>query len=197
MTRVLIAALLLAVLGSPGPASGVPPSLTDAQRRDLERGAVVLLEVLPDGAAPASQGGTAVTRVNAPAKTVWRILVGYGSHVGLYPRVIRAEVVESGPGADLVRYVVGIGPLSFGFHINTFPDASRRRLDWRLARHRANGLFTDNVGYWEIEPTSDAVLLTYAMAARTVLPAFATRGAERDGLLQTIKAVRERAEGIR
>jgi hypothetical protein len=195
--RLLLASLLLVVLGAPGLAGAVAPPLTDDQRRDLERGRVVVLETLPPGALPASRGGTAMARVSAPAEAVWRILVGYSGHAGLYPRVIEAEVLESGPGVDLVRYVVGIGPLSFGFHVNTFPDASRRRLDWRLATDRANGLFTDNVGYWEIEPAPEDVLLTYAMAARTVLPTFITRGAERDGLVETIKAVRGRAEGTR
>jgi hypothetical protein len=38
------------------------------------------------------------------------------------------------------------------------------------------------------------VLLTYAMAARTVLPGFLTRGVERGGLVETLKAVRQRAE---
>ncbi len=37
-------------------------------------------------------------------------------------------------------------------------------------------------------------MLTYAMAAQTVLPPFLTRGAEREGLVDTIKAVRDRAE---
>jgi hypothetical protein len=40
-------------------------------------------------------------------------------------------------------------------------------------------------------------VLTYAMAARTVLPPFLTRGAERDGLVETVRAVRERAEQSR
>jgi hypothetical protein len=33
------------------------------------------------------------------------------------------------------------------------------------------------------------------MAARTVLPAFVTRAAERDGVVATLKAVRDRVEG--
>jgi hypothetical protein len=90
--------------------------------------------------------------------------------------------------------VVGVGPLSFGFHVNNYPDASRRRLEWRLARERTNQLFRDNWGYWQIEPHGRDVLLTYAMAARTMLPAFVVRNAERDGLVETLKAVRERAE---
>src|SRR5437867_2970329 len=40
----------------------------------------------------------------------------------------------------------------------------------------------------------EGVLLTYAMAARTMLPQFLTRVAERDGLVETVRAVRERAE---
>ena len=59
---------------------------------------------------------------------------------------------------------------------------------------RANQLFRQSWGYWQIDRYRDAVMLTYAMAAQTVLPAFLTRGAERDGLVDTIKAVRDRAE---
>jgi Polyketide cyclase / dehydrase and lipid transport len=195
--RGLIASLLLFVLAAPGPARAGPLPLTNDQQRNLERGAVVVLEALPPGASRSSQGGTAVARVNASPETVWRIIVDYRGHAGLYPRVIGAEVLESSTGADLVRYVVGIGAVSFGFHINAFPDVSRRRLGWRLAPDRPNGLFTDNVGYWEIEPGPEGVLLTYAMAARTVLPSFVTRSAERDGLVETIKAVRRRAEETR
>jgi hypothetical protein len=106
-------------------------------------------------------------------------------------------VLETGAEHALVRYVVGVGPLSFGFHVHNYPDASRRRLEWRLAQERANDLFHDSWGYWQIEPRGRDVLLTYAMAARTVLPAFMTGSAERDGLVQTLKAVRARAEQSR
>jgi hypothetical protein len=41
------------------------------------------------------------------------------------------------------------------------------------------------------------VLLTYAMAAWTRVPSFVTRKAERDGLVETPKAIRERAEQAR
>jgi hypothetical protein len=192
--RLLGAAALLALVGVSGPARAVPLPLTDAQQRDLDRGAVVVLETLPPGASLSSQGGTALARVSAAPETVWRILVDYARHVGLYPRVVGTEVLESGAGTDLVRYVVAIGPIAFDFHINTYPDLARRRLGWRLATDRPNSLFTDNVGYWEIEPAPEGILLVYAMAATTVLPAFVTRGAERDGLVETIKAVRRRAE---
>ena len=93
--------------------------------------------------------------------------------------------------------MIKVGPFSFGFHVNNYPDRANNRLDWRLAQGRPNGLFRDTWGYWEVQPDTRGVLLTYAMAARTVLPRFLTRGAERDGLVETIKAVRERAERIR
>jgi hypothetical protein len=94
----------------------------------------------------------------------------------------------------LVRYVVGVGPFSFGFHVNNYPNQARNRLAWRLARERRNDLFRDSWGYWEVQPDARGAILTYAMAARTALPAFLTRGAERGGLVETIKAVRARAE---
>jgi hypothetical protein len=108
--------------------------------------------------------------------------------------VTSSEVIEADPGHALVRYVVGVGPFSFGFHVDNYPDVGRRRLDWHLAASRSNELFRRSWGYWQIDGRREGVLLTYAMAAETVLPAFLTRGAEREGLVDTLKAVRERAE---
>jgi ribosome-associated toxin RatA of RatAB toxin-antitoxin module len=169
--------------------------LSSEELQRLDRGEIVLLSALPPGGTGVrARGGTGVAVVHASADTVWRVLTDFAGHRGLYPRVVGAEVLETGAERALVRYVVGVGPLSFGFHVNNYPDASRRRLEWRLARERTNQLFRDNWGYWQIEPHGRDVLLTYAMAARTMLPAFVVRNAERDGLVETLKAVRERAE---
>lgn len=187
-----ILALLIVTAWAPAANSLV---LSDGERRSLERGDVVFLDVLPPGRAPAAvQGGTAVSMVHASPDEVWQVLVDYPRHSGLYPRVTSAEVLESDPEHALVRYVVGVGPFAFGFHVDNYPDAAHRRLQWQLASGRSNQLFRQSWGYWEIEPHRDGALLTYAMAAQTVLPAFLTRGAEREGLVDTIKAVRDRAE---
>lgn len=179
-------------------ATATPLGLSSDQQRRLERGEIVVLDILPPGdRAIKGQGGTALTLVSASPDAVWRVLVDYPRHSGLYPRVTDAQVLESDAGHALVRYVVGVGPFSFGFHVNNYPDAARGRLAWSLDRGRPNDLFRDSWGYWQVEPHRQGVVLTYAMAARTVLPAFLTRGAERDGLVETVRAVRERAEQSR
>lgn len=179
-------------------ATATPLGLSSDQERRLERGEIVVLDILPPGdRVIKGQGGTALTLVNASPDAVWRVLVDYPRHSGLYPRVTDAEVLESDAAHALVRYVVGVGPFSFGFHVNNYPDAARGRLAWSLDRGRPNDLFRDSWGYWQVEPRPQGVVLTYAMAARTVLPAFLTRGAERDGLVETVRAVRERAEQSR
>lgn len=191
--RVLLTALfvsILAVVAGEANSAG----LSADQLARLERGEVVLLDQLPPGGMTTGQGGTAVAMVHASAEAVWRVLVDYAGHRGLYPRVVAADIVESDAAHALVRYVVGVGPFSFGFHVNNYPDPERRRLEWRLDRGRRNDLFRDSWGYWEIELRGDGVVLTYAMGADLVLPAFLTRGAERDGLVATLKAVRGRAE---
>jgi hypothetical protein len=176
-------------------ASGSPASLTVDQRARLAGGEVILTGELPPGAdARRHQGGTAVALVRATPEAVWRVLVDYPAHRGLFPRVVDAEVLESAASRTLVRYVVGVGPFAFGFHVNNYPDGAHRRLDWRLADDRRNGLFRSGSGYWQLDPDPQGVLVTYAMAARTVLPAFVTRGVELDGLVDTLRAVRERVE---
>lgn len=191
----LLAVLILAAWTSEVNSLGHSRALTDEQRRRLDVGQVVVLETLPPGGGRgAAEGGTALSVVHASPEEVWRVLVDYPRHSGLYPRVTTAEVIESDPRHALVRYVVGVGPFTFGFHVDNYPSAGRRRLDWRLAQGRSNGLFRDTWGYWHIEPHAEGVLLTYAMAARTMLPSFLTRGAERDGLVEALRAVKERAE---
>jgi hypothetical protein len=194
----MIIALFFAFVSSliPGVAPAAPALSPDEQRR-LANGNVVVLDILPAGGdVRTGQGGTAVSVVHATPAVIWQVLVDYRGHSGLYPRVVRAEVLQSDATRALVRYVVDVGPFSFGFHVNNYPDEARSRLLWRLARDRRNDLFLDSWGYWEVEPDARGAILTYAMAARTVLPAFLTRGAERDGLVETIKAVRGRAEQL-
>jgi ribosome-associated toxin RatA of RatAB toxin-antitoxin module len=190
MLRVLIAA---AVIVATWATTANPLPLSAEQAARLERGEIVVLDVLPPGGT-AGQGGTALARVKASADRVWQVLVDYRAHRGLYPRVIHAAVLEADAHHTLIRYVVGVGPFSFGFHVNNYPQPARHRLEWRLAHDHPNDLFRDSWGYWQIDPRGPDVIVTYAMAARTILPAFVTRGAERDGLVETLKAVRERAE---
>lgn len=156
---------------------------------------MVFVDRLPDGGrGQTGQGGTAMAVVHAAPDAVWQVLTDYPHHRGLYPRVVSAEVLESRPGRAVVRYVIGVGPFSFGFHVENHPDGARRRLDWRLDHGRSNDLFRESWGYWQVEPYGPDAVVTYAMAARTVLPAFLTRGSERDGLIETLMAVRDRAE---
>ncbi|HZP39094.1 MAG TPA: SRPBCC family protein [Methylomirabilota bacterium] len=193
--RVVLALVVgLLVSWCPLPARALP-HLPPAERARLESGEVVLLDRLPPGGGGAAgEGGTAVSVVHASVGAVWRVLLDYPGHAGLYPSVVRADVLESDRSRALVRYVIQVGPFSFNFHVNNYPDRANNRIDWRLARDRPNGLFRDTWGYWEVQPDASGVLLTYAMGARTVLPRFLTRGAERDGLVETIRAVRDRAE---
>lgn len=135
-----------------------------------------------------------MTVVHADPDDVWNVLIDYPQHLGLYPRVVSVEVLESNSEHAVIRYVVGVGPFSFGFHVENYLDVARHRVVWRLAHGRRNDLFRDSWGYWQIERHPDGVMLTYAMAARTALPRFMTRGSERDGLIDTVKAVRARVE---
>ncbi len=170
-------------------------ALSDAEIRQLRRGEVVLLDLLPPGGPKdGGQGGTAMALVHASPETVWNVLVNYAGHAGLYPRVVQAQVLESDASHALVRYQIGVGPFNFGFHVDNTVDPVRHRIEWHLDHARPNDLFRESWGYWQVEAHGGGSLITYAMAARTVLPAFLTRGAERDGLVATVKAVRDRAQ---
>ena len=193
--RLVVAFVVALVASWLPPTVSARPNLPAGERARLDSGEIVLLDRLPPGGGGGlGEGGTALSVVHATAGAVWRVLLDYPGHAGLYPSVVRADVLESDASRALVRYVIKVGPFSFGFHVDNYADRANNRIDWRLAQGRPNGLFRDTWGYWEVQPDAGGVLLTYAMGARTVLPRFLTRGAERDGLVETIKAVRARAE---
>jgi hypothetical protein len=102
--------------------------------------------------------------------------------------------VESDERRAVVRYTVGIGPFSSTFYMDKFPDARRRRIEWRLSEGRSAGLFRENSGYWQVDELDRASLVTYAIAVRTVLPTFMTGSSERDSLVETIVALRRVVE---
>jgi len=171
-----------------------PPDLSADQRQRLSAGEVVVLDTLPAGASKSAGGGTAVGLVRAAPERVWPVLVDYRGHPRYYPRVVSAEVVEADSQHAIVRYEVGVGPLSFGFHMVKYPDPVRRRIEWHLDASRPNNFFRENTGYWQVDPAEGGSLVTYAIAVRTILPGFVTLGAERDSLVDTIQRLRKLVE---
>src|SRR6266404_3824598 len=110
----------LVTLAWPAP----PPELSDERRR-LGAGEVIVRDALPPGASATARGGTAVALVRASSEQVWRVLVDYPGHVRYYPKVVAAEVVERDERRVIVRYRVGLGPFSFDFHMDKYPDPRR------------------------------------------------------------------------
>jgi hypothetical protein len=173
-----------------GAGTNSPGACADQPDR-LAAGEVVVADTLPPGASESAGGGTAVGRVRAAPERVWAVLVDYRGHPRYYPRVISAEPVEIDARHALVRYEVGIGPFSFGFHMMKYPDPARRRIEWHLDPAHPNNFFRENTGYWQVDPVEDGgSLVTYAIAVQTILPGFITRGAERRSLVETIEKLR-------
>jgi ribosome-associated toxin RatA of RatAB toxin-antitoxin module len=189
-------ALLVVLGGLATDTSAAPPrGFSDDERRRLTAGEVIVQDTLPPGASETARGGTAFALVHASPDQVWGVLVDYPGHVRYYPRVVAAEVVARDERRVVVRYEVGIGPFSFSFHMDKFPDPQRRRIEWHLADGLGHGLFRENSGYWQVDEAERNSLVTYAIAVRTRLPAFVTRGSEQDSLVETITAMRKVVEG--
>jgi ribosome-associated toxin RatA of RatAB toxin-antitoxin module len=180
---------------TPPPAAEMPEDV----RRRLAAGDVVVTDALPPGASQTARGGTAVALFRATPDQVWRVIIDYRAHPQYYPRVTSADVVEKDERHAIVHYTVAVGPFSFGFYMEKCPDPQRRRVDWHLADGRPHGLFRENSGYWQIDPTSagNASLVTYAIAVRTMLPAFVTAGSESASLTETITRLRNLVEARR
>jgi ribosome-associated toxin RatA of RatAB toxin-antitoxin module len=181
-------------LGLTAALGAAPFSMSADQQHRLAAGEVVVLDILPPNASASARGGTAVALMRAAPERVWPVLVDYRGHPRYYPRVVSAELVEADAQHALVRYEVGVGPFSFGFYMIKYPDPVRRRIDWRLDTSHANNFFRENTGYWQVDPAVGGSLVTYAIAVRTILPGFATLGAERESLVDTIKKLRKVVE---
>jgi hypothetical protein len=188
-----IAGLLLVVSATCGwAASSV---LSAEQQRRVEAGEIVLLEALPPGASESAQGGTAVALVCAAPATVWSIVVDWPGHTDLYPRVKTSEVIHADASRVRVHYTIGLGPFSFDAYMDKFPDHARRRSTWRLAEDKPSTMFSESSGYWHVDEAGSRSLVTYAVATRTIVPAFLTRGSQRDSLTATVRSLRKRAQG--
>jgi len=190
----LVLALSLLAAASMVPLAEAPEDV----RRRLAAGDVVVTNELPPGASDTAHGGTAVAILKAPPEQVWRVIVDYRGHPRYYPRVTAADVVEADERRAIVHYQVAVGPFSFGFYMEKYPDPLRRRVEWHLAEGRPHGLFRENSGYWQINATEGNVsLVTYAIAVRTMLPAFVTAGGESASLTETMIALRKLVEAPR
>lgn len=191
--RALGIGLLLGML--PG-ATAAAPALAPDEAARLRRGEVLFRGEVPlrDGR-QMGNGGTAIVLVRAPIDQIWKILMDFEGYAGLFPRVRNTEVVERIGNRTLVRFDLQVGPFAFQFFVNNFVRQSERLLLWRLDGERENDLFRDTWGYWQLEPVPEGVLVTYAMGSLTHLPAFLTRGAEQDGVVQTARALKVKAEG--
>jgi ribosome-associated toxin RatA of RatAB toxin-antitoxin module len=192
--RALLALLIVAGGLAGVVTAGALQELSNDVRGRLAAGEVVVHDTLPPGASETARGGTARALVRASPEQVWQILIDYPGHARYYPRVVSAEVVERGARNVIVRYRVGIGPFSFAFHMDKYPDPARRRIEWHLAEGHGTGLFRENSGYWQVDEAAGASLVTYAIGVRTVLPAAFTGRSERDSLSETVLSLRRLAE---
>lgn len=188
---VVLLVLALGLAAAPGVAA---LDLSADEQRRVAAGAIVVLDALPPGAGPSARGGTAIGLVRAAPERVWPVLVDYRSHPRYYPRVISAELVEADARHALVRYEVGVGPFSWGFHMMKYPDPARRRIEWHLDAGHPNNFFRENVGYWQVDPAPGGSRVTYAIGVRTIVPGFLTFGAERRSLVDTVERLRKLVE---
>src|ERR1700752_3329091 len=188
LSLILLAAALLGATPAPS------VDLSADQRQRLGAGDIIVLDTLPPGASKDARGATGVAVVRASPTQIWSVLMDYRGHVRYYPRVTAVEVLQADERHALVRYVIAVGPTTFGFHMDKYPDPARRRIEWTLAEGRSNSIFRENTGYWQVDGLSGDTVVTYAIAVRTIFPGFFTAGSERQSIIDTITALRKLTE---
>ena len=186
--------VVLVILTGAARGLAVPPTLSADHQRRVDTGEIVVLDALPPEASSSAQGGTAVALVCAPPSVVWDIVVDWRNHPSMYPRVTRAEGTQMDPRRLRVRYTLSIGPFSFDVDMDKYPDPAQRRVTWHLAEDRPSTFFAESSGYWQVDEAGSDSRVTYAVGTRTLVPAFLTRGSQRDSLVSTVQAVRKLAQ---
>src|SRR5262245_39787878 len=118
-----------------------PADLSAEDQQRLAAGAVIVLDTGPPGASEGADAGTAMGLVAASPEAVWRIIVDYRNHPTIYPRVVSAEVVRADERMVRVHYVLSIGFMSLDLFMDKYPDAARKRVEWRLAEDPPSRFF--------------------------------------------------------
>lgn len=192
----MISLALLGLLLMPPPTFATSLGLSPNDLARLNRGEIVFKEHLPAAeGAPVGHGGTAFALLRTDSEWLWEILTDFDHYAGLFPRLRESEVMDHEGPRTRVRFHVAVGPFNFRFTVNHIVSVEDRQIRWRLDRSQRNDLFRDTWGYWQVDPLSNGrVLVTYAMGSQTVLPAFLTRGSERESVVKTVQALKARTE---
>jgi hypothetical protein len=198
----LLAVLLLGLgmIAPKGFAQAEPLVLDAEQREGLAAGEVIVQPLAPtDGAGVATRG---IAVVQAPPTRVWPVVRDCGEFSQFMPRVKESAQLEREGGSSICRTVMGT-PFPFPDLFvevrsveQTLPDGGFRR-HWTLLR----GDFERNQGAWTVLPwgdRSEQSLLVYESdaKAKTIVPDFIQRAAQRETLPGGMRAIRLRVEEL-
>ena len=124
-----------------------PPSLTEEERRAVERGDVVLRDI--DGRSDGRR--MVVFTVDAPAEGVWAVVSRFSAFPRYIDEVKQAVVLEDGPDGTVVAFTVSQFGFSLTYYVRHRYDAVRREGTWTLDYTKESDL-DDSIGYWRVTP---------------------------------------------
>jgi hypothetical protein len=160
----LCAASLLAAIAHAG--NGGQRELSQEERADLDRGALVRRPIVERRGSLQLMGGTSYQVIDAPLKVVWSALLDTEHYHRMMPRVLEAKVV-SGEGNERTVFMrQGAGPFERAYYLTVRTYEDRGDITFSVDERRPHNVRAA-WGFYTVRPYADGkkTLLAYGVMA--------------------------------
>ena len=160
----LFAASLLTVVAHAG--NGGKRELSQEERAELDRGALVQRPIVERRGSLELMGGTSYQVIDAPLKVVWSALLDTEHYHRMMPRVLEAKVVSDAGNARTVFMRQGAGPFERAYYLTVRTYEDRGDITFSVDERRPHNLRAA-WGFYTVRPYADGkkTLLAYGVMA--------------------------------
>lgn len=160
----LVACLWLAAGAFAG--NGGSRELSDQERTELARGALVQRPITQRRGSLDLMGGTSYQVIDAPLKVVWSALLDTAHYHRMMPRVLEARVVKDDASERTVFMRQGAGPFEKAYYLTVRIYEERGDITFSVDERRPHDLRAA-WGFYTVRPYADGkrTLLAYGVMA--------------------------------
>jgi len=192
-TRPVASWLVVLLAAAPGGAlAGVWDELASGQRRSVESGDAVMVEVPVAGVAWPKV--TIYERIDSSPEEAAAVFADYGRHQVYIPNVLKSSITGQDGATAEIDYVLDIRPHVFFLPsqsaysvkdtVSSYDGGASFRVDWRMTRH--DGTVEDTVGSARFERFGTGTIMAYE---NFVIPASRLAGLVKGRAMQQVKDV--------
>ncbi|HKU43230.1 MAG TPA: SRPBCC family protein [Polyangiales bacterium] len=146
--------------------NGGKRELSDEERAELDRGALVQRPMVERRGSLELMGGTSYQVIDAPVKVVWSALLDTEHYHRMMPRVLEAKVVSNAGSERTVFMRQGAGPFERAYYLTVRTYEERGDITFSVDERRPHNLRAA-WGFYTVRPYADGTktLLAYGVMA--------------------------------